>query len=443
MTDLSRLTVVEAAAGIARGDISSEALVSACLERIEAREPEVKAWASLDRDYALRQARAADAAVRSGRGTGVLAGVPIGVKDIIDTRDLPTENGSPVFAGRRPENDAVCVAALRAAGAIVLGKTVTTELATLTPNVTRNPVAAGRTPGGSSSGSAAAVADFMVPAALGTQTGGSVIRPASFCGIYGFKPTFGAIPRGGVLTQAHSLDTVGVHARSVEDLALLGDVLFGRDAADPATRDTVRPNLLASATMAWKVDPMFAFVKTAAWADAAPVLREAFEELVGELGLSAQEEGLDLTIERGLANARIVQNVELAAHYGPLLDRNPELISSRLAGQIAEGREIKGTEYVRALEEREGIYASIAQILINYGNILTPAAPGPAPEGLASTGNPVFNAFWTYIGVPCVTLPLLEADGLPIGVQIVGARGDDGRLLRSARLLERRLAQAD
>jgi Asp-tRNA(Asn)/Glu-tRNA(Gln) amidotransferase A subunit family amidase len=441
--DLAALTAAEAAARIAGGNISSEELVRACIARIDALESELHAWAFLDRERALEQAKAADAARRAGKGVGPLHGVPVGVKDIIDTADMPTENGCAVFKGRRPSSDATCVTALRRAGAVVIGKTVTTELATLTPSVTRNPRNLEHTPGGSSSGSAAAVAAGMVPAALGTQTGGSVIRPAAFCGVYGFKPTFGLIPRPGVLTQAHSLDTVGVMGRSVEDLALLADAVQGHDDRDPASLSTSRPRLLATATEDWPLAPLFAFVRTHAWKDADAVAHEAFGELAEELGGGIEEIGLDHTTERGLAAARTVQRVELAFHFGPLLDRAPGMISEMLTGRIEEGRRTRAVDYVAALNARETHYAAIAEVLREHGTILTPAALGPAPKGLTTTGDPVFCGFWTYLGVPAVSLPLLGAGGLPMGVQLIGARGDDGRLLRTARWLVRHLAKAD
>jgi Asp-tRNA(Asn)/Glu-tRNA(Gln) amidotransferase A subunit family amidase len=422
--------------------LTSEAVITACLERSAEGDAEVKAWTFIDRERALAQARAADEQRKSGKGVGPLHGIPVGIKDIIDTVDMPTEHGSPVFKGRQPRADAAAVAALRAAGAVILGKTVTTELATLTPAATRNPVNPEHTPGGSSSGSAAAVAAGMVPLALGTQTGGSVIRPAAFCGVYGFKPSFGLVPRPGVLSQAPSLDTVGVFGRSLEDIALLADAIQGYDERDPASIAASRPNLLARATEDFPLPPMFTFVKTHAWGEADAVTREAFGELVEHLGDKVEEIGIDFTTERGIAAAKIVQNVELAHHYGPLLDKAPELISQRLAGQIEEGRRLRGVDYFAALEARRELYATIEDLLTQHGQILTPAALGPAPKGLESTGNPVFCAFWTYLGVPAVTLPLLEADGLPMGVQLVGARRDDGRLLRSARWLVRHLAEA-
>ncbi len=441
MTALNDLTTIEAAALIGKGEITSQDLMGQCLERIAARDDAVKAFVHLDPAHAMAQARAADDHQRSGATTGPLHGVPIGIKDIIETADMPTRMGSATFHDFQAEEDAACVTALKAAGAIIIGKTVTTELATLTPSVTHNPRNLAHTPGGSSAGSAAAVGDHMIPAALGTQTGGSVIRPAAFCGVYGFKPTFGLIPRGGVLDQSSSLDTVGLFARSLEDLALIADVVGRPDSRDPASLKISRGSLLEAATAPWNLKPMFAFVKTAMWGEADAATREAFGELVETLGGQVEEVSIDATTERGLHAHRIVQNAELAVQYGPLLDRMPELISPRLAGQIEEGRAIKAGDYLRAKEFRAIAYRTCQELFTNYGSILTPAAAGTAPKGLDSTGSPMFNAFWTFIGTPCVTLPLLEADGLPMGVQLVGARQQDGRLLRNARLLERQLAE--
>jgi len=441
--DPTTLSAAEAAAALARGELSSEALVQACLARAAAMEPQLNAWACLDGERALAQAREADIVRREGKGVGPMHGVPVGVKDIIDTADLPTENGCAAFKGRRPLRDAACVTALRRAGGVVLGKTVTTELATATPSPTRNPHNPEHTPGGSSSGSAAAVAAGMVPVAVGTQTAGSVIRPAAFCGICGFKPTYGLIPRTGVLTQSTTLDTVGVLGRSVEDVALLADALSGYDAHDPASLSTSRPRLLATATEDFPLAPKLAFVKTSAWALAEPVTQEAFGELAEALGDQVQEIDLDHTTEAGLAAHRAVQDVEMAANYGALLDRAPDLISKGLAERIERGRRVRGVDYAAALTLRPRAYAAVEQVLVEYGYILTPAAPGPAPKDLGTTGNPIFCAFWTYLGVPAVTLPLLESEsGMPIGVQLIGRRGDDGRLLRAARWLANALAGA-
>jgi Asp-tRNA(Asn)/Glu-tRNA(Gln) amidotransferase A subunit family amidase len=433
---------VEAAARIAKGDLTSEALVTAYLDRITEMEPSIKAWAFVDRELALERAREADETVRASRGVGPLHGVPVGLKDIIDTADMSTEHGSAAFKGRRPSADATSVAALRRAGAVLLGKTVTTELANLTPSHTRNPANLEHTPGGSSSGSAAAVAAGMVPLAAGTQTGGSVIRPASFCGTYGFKPTFGLIPRTGVLTQSPNLDTVGVFGRSVDDLAILADAMQAYDANDFASLRSSRAGLLTTVNDGWRLPPLVAFVKTHVWGDADPAMREAFGELVEALGAQVQEISIDATTERGVAAAGIIQGVELSHHYGPILDRTPELVSKGLAERIEAGRRVNAVDYVAALETRQDYYRTVQELFTDYGTILTPAALGPAPKDHNTTGNPVFCAFWTYLGVPAVTLPLLEADGMPLGVQLVGPRGDDGRLLRSARLFEKMVQEA-
>jgi Asp-tRNA(Asn)/Glu-tRNA(Gln) amidotransferase A subunit family amidase len=434
LADPAALSATDAAEAIRERRLTSEALVRSCLDRIAEREAQVQAWAHLDPDFSLAQAKERDAELQSGRGFGPLHGVPIGVKDIFDTADFPTENGSPIFAGRRPTKDAACVARLREAGAVILGKTVTTELALLTPARTCNPHRGAHTPGGSSAGSAAAVAAGMVPAAVGSQTAGSVIRPASFCGVYGFKPTLGLIPRSGVLMQSHTLDTVGVLGRSVEDVALLTDCMAAFDPEDSVSYARSRPSLLETARQAPPAPPLFAFVKTPAWGDADPVLHEAFAELVETLGDRVVEVQIP-SLAEVVAAQRLIQLAENAHYYGPLLRASPGLLSQGLRDRLEAGLKVDVQDYIRAITACEAAYRAVAGVLDDYGAILAPAAPGPAPRGHGSTGNPVFNGLWTYLGMPAITLPLLEADGLPIGVQLVGARRDDGRLLRSARWL--------
>jgi len=416
------------------GEMSAEDYVKACLDRIAAREEEVQAWVHIDPEHALAQARAADDLRREGKGLGPLHGLPVGIKDIIDTADMPTQNGSPVFAGYQPRDDAFCVSALRAAGAIIMGKTVTTELATLTPNKTRNPHNTAHTPGGSSSGSAAAVADRMIPLALGTQTGGSVIRPASFCGIYGLKPTLGLISRRGVTLQAHTLDTVGVYGRSLEDLALIADALSAHDPDDPVSYPRGRTSLSQILAGTVPAPPLFAFCRTPAWEQADAATREAFETFAARLGDRVQEVALPLE-DAFSRHQPAVQAAENAAYYGPLLARAPQAISPGLTARIEAGAKVPAKDYITAVNARETHYAAVEQVLQRHAAILTPASPGPAPKGLGSTGSPIFNGVWTYLGVPCVTLPLLEADGMPFGVQLVGMRRDEGRLLRTARWL--------
>ncbi len=438
--ELIKLTVSEAATAIREGATTSELLVGAFLARIEARNEAVDAWAHIEKDHALEQARRADQVRGFGNGTGPLHGVPIAIKDIIDTRDYPTENGCPLYEGNRSRRDAACVTALKSAGAIVLGKTVTTELALMTPSVTHNPIDLERSPGGSSAGSAAAVADLMVPAALGSQTAGSVLRPASYCGVYGFKPTFGLISRNGVLMQSHTLDTLGLLARSIEDLALLADCLSAQDPNDLVSYPRSQPHIAKMALNEPPLAPTFAFVKTPAWSEYAdPGMREAFAELKDVLGPACDEikiPGLDNVIEW----QRLVQLAENATYYGPLQDKGRDQLSEGLNARLEEGARVPVCDYISAIASREKAYEALFEVFETYSAILTPAAPGPAPllsEGI--TGSPIFNGLWTYLGMPAISVPLLEINGLPIGVQLVGLRRDDGRLLRTARWLATRL----
>ncbi len=438
MMQLNRLSATEAAAAIREGRISSEQLVAACLARIAEREPVVQAWAHLDPEFALRQARAADAAKRMVQTLPPLFGVPVGVKDIIDTGELPTENGSAIFKGRRPSGDASVVLQLKKAGAIILGKTVTTELAFFGPGKTRNPHNPEHTPGGSSSGSAAAVADFHVPLALGTQTAGSIIRPASYCGVLGFKPTFGAVSRYGVITQSPPLDTIGGYARSVEDIALLIDAMSGYDARDADMTPEPKSLLLESVPGEPSGAPKLAFVKSPAWPQGEDVMKAAFAALIQRLGsLVVEEVDLPPAFADTSGLQRAVQFRDIAKNYGPLLDAHPGEISAKLTEVIAEGRTVSDAEHASARARREPLYESLQSLLTRYDAILTPAATGPAPKGLASTGSPVFNFLWTYLGMPAISVPLLEAGGLPLGVQLVGARGKDGKLLATAGQLMR------
>ena len=431
-----RLGAVAAARQIRDGKISSDELTRACLARIEAREPEVEAWAFLDPEHALRQARAADEWRKRGRPLGPLHGLPVGVKDIIDTADMPTENGTVLHAGRRPRQDATLVSLLRAAGAVILGKTVTTELAVYAPNKTRNPHNLKHTPGGSSSGSAAAVADGMVPLAIGTQTNGSVIRPASFCGVYGFKPSHGLIPRTGVLVQSPPLDTVGVMAANLEDLALLAEPLMAFDAKDPASRPRARPNLLDALGEAPPVPPKLAFVRSPVWDQAEKDAKAGFAELVEALADQVEDVELPSAFQDAIELHRSVMEADLAKSFAREYERGRDRLSARLREMIERGQESRAVDYNRAVQRISALNAALAEVFGTYDAILTPAAPGEAPQGLGSTGSPIFCTIWTFCGTPAVTLPLLTgASGLPIGVQLVGEKGDDARLLRTARWL--------
>ena len=336
MTELAKLTAVEAAGRIAADTLTSEDLVRACLDRIKEREPMVQAWAYLDPDHAIAQAKLRDAERKSGRPIGPLHGVPVGLKDIIETGDMPTEHGSPIFKGNRPAKDAACVTALRDAGAVIVGKTVTTELANTHPGKTRNPHNPAHTPGGSSSGSAAGVADFHVPLALGTQTGGSVIRPASFNGIYALKPTLGLISRRGVLLQSHTLDTIGTYGRSLEDVALLTDALTAHDPLDPVSYPRSRGSLLEAMRAVPPVTPRLAFFRTPAWNEAEDVTKSALQGLAKRLRTQCSEIDLPAPFDQIVALHAMVMGAEDLAYYGGYLERT---LSGRLRADLLGDRE--------------------------------------------------------------------------------------------------------
>jgi Asp-tRNA(Asn)/Glu-tRNA(Gln) amidotransferase A subunit family amidase len=432
---LGALGLAEAASHIREGRISSVELVRDCLARIEEVDGNIGAWAFLDGGHAMQQAEAADLHRMKGNALGPLHGVPIGIKDIFDTNDMPTELGSPVWAGRTPRQDAATVHRLRADGAIILGKTVTTEYAYFHPGKTKNPHDPSRTPGGSSSGSAAAVAAFMVPGAIGSQTNGSVIRPASFCGVVGFKPTHGLIPRSGALLLSRTLDHVGVFARSIEDAALLAESLIGYDDEDPDTRPVVRLPLAVTALSAPPLPPRYAFVKSPVWDQADAATREAFSELVATLDGQISEVELPSAFDRAVDLHRVVMEVEMAHNLRRDYERHSGQMSGKLRELIERGRQHKAVDYAASVAGSAALNDALDEMFNEYDAILTPAAPGEAPS-VETTGNPVFNTIWTYLGTPAVTVPLLRSEnGLPVGVQLVGKRGLDARLLRSAQTL--------
>jgi Asp-tRNA(Asn)/Glu-tRNA(Gln) amidotransferase A subunit family amidase len=431
----SDITAAEASARMTAGELTSLAYVDACLARVAEREADVQAWVHLDPEAVRAAARAADERRREGRAAGPLNGIPVGIKDVIATADMPTQNGCAAFKGHQPERDAGCVAQLRGAGAIILGKTVTTELATHVPNKTRNPHNTAHTPGGSSSGSAAAVACGMVPLALGTQTGGSVIRPASFCGIHGIKPTLGLISRTGVTMQSHTLDTVGVYGRSLDDLALGVDAMGAFDPADDVSYARPRPSLTRTLAEGPAPTPTLAFFRSPAWAKVEPAAAAAIERFAKALGDRVVE--VEMPAFDGIvAHHSNIMEAEKASHYGPLLAASPDGISPSLAERIRYGATVPAHTYIDSLRASARAYVALEETLSRYAAILTLSSCGPAPEGLGSTGNAIFNGLWTLLGVPCVSLPLMTVGGMPCGVQLVGLRRDEGRLLRVARWVE-------
>ena len=441
-SQLNWLSAADAARAIRDGAITAEQLVQACLARVREAEPQVQAWQYLDEEHALAQARARDLDRSEGRPTGPLHGIPVGIKDIIDTCDMPTEDGTVLHAGRTPARDAAVVGMLRAAGAVIMGKTVTTVCATYSPGKTRNPQNPGHTPGGSSSGSAAAVAAGMVPFALGSQTNGSVIRPASFCGVYGFKPTHGLFPRSGVMKLSRTLDHVGVFARSVEDIALIAETLVGWDVDDPDTQPRAAVPFREITAQEPPLPPLLGFVKPPVWDRAAPETREAFAELAAELSERIVEIELPPSTAGMLDWHRTIMEAEMAANLDREFEQGRERLSDSLREQLARGREIRALDYQRAVARIALLNGAFDEMFERCDAFLTASAAGTAPAGLQSTGDPSFCTLWTFCGMPAVNLPLMQGEnGLPLGVQLVGQRGADARLLRTARWLVNRLAK--
>lgn len=439
---LNGMGLVESAEAIRDGQAKSVDLVTDSLSRIRELEDSIGAWAYLNEKGAMAAAETCDHMRRTGAPLGALHGVPVAVKDIIDTAHMPTEYGSVLYAGRVPVEDAVVVARLRQAGAIIMGKTVTAELASGGPGKTRNPHNPDHTPGGSSSGSAAAVAAFMVPGALGTQTSGSLIRPASYCGIYGFKPTYGLIPRTGVLMQSFSHDQVGTFARSIDDIAILTDILIGPHAGDEATSPIAGPgNLSRTAASDPPMDIRLAFVTSHLRDHAEPATQAAFDELQEALGSSADDVDLPEDFDHAIPWHHTVVEAECAEAYAREYAAGNGKIHECLRSQIERGREIRATAFLSALRKRKHLNALLSPLFDQYDAIVTFATTGEAPRGLESTGDPVFCATWSFCGTPSVSLPLMQGEsGLPLGVQLVGRRGDDARLLRTANWLVETLA---
>jgi aspartyl-tRNA(Asn)/glutamyl-tRNA(Gln) amidotransferase subunit A len=433
------LSVVEAAAAVRAGRLSAVELVESCLERIEALEPAVQAWVTVDRSGALDAARRLDAEALAGRARGPLHGVPVGLKDIIDAAGLKTTAGARGFADTVPAEDAACVARLRAAGAVVLGKLQTTEFAFSDPAVTRNPWRPGRTPGGSSAGSAAAVAARMVPAALGTQTVGSVLRPAAFCGVVGFKPTYGRISRRGVVPLAWSLDHVGVLTRSVADAAVVAAAMWGHDPRDPGSSRAPTPDVGPVLAGPPAGPPRLGLVGEPFRERATPEMRAHLEHLAETLaarGAHVEPVALPALMPALGPAVAAVSRAEVGALHQDRLRRHADQYRPRIRAGIELGACIPADVYLRAQRIRREVRRALLPLFLRHDALVLPAAPGPAPDA-RTTGDPAFNGPWTGLGVPTLALPTgLAADGLPLGTQLVGAPFDEVRLLRAARWVE-------
>jgi aspartyl-tRNA(Asn)/glutamyl-tRNA(Gln) amidotransferase subunit A len=431
--NLYRLTATDAAERIRQRRLSSVAFIEALLERIDQLDPKLHAWVTVDREGALDTARQADEDLRTRGPRGPLHGVPIGVKDIFNVTGLPTAAGSRIYRDFVPQEDATSIARLKAQGAIVLGKTVTTEFAFIDPPPTRNPWNAERTPGGSSSGSAVAVATGMCPLALGSQTAGSTLRPAAYNAVIGFKPTYGRISRVGVFPLAWTLDTVGLFARSVEDVALLLQTMAGHDPRDPFSAREPVPDCLTQMAQARARAPRIGFIHgffderadAAVWAHTLEVV-----ERLRAAGADVREVTVPESFGSAIDVHFTVMATEAAAIHRKTHAQRPQDYSPKMRAFVEQGLAIPGVDYLQAQQWRRRFRSEVERLLDGRDALLTPATPAAAPRDLSTTGDPSFQTPWTFAGLPAVSLPSgLDAQGLPLGVQLVGRSFAEGTLL--------------
>ena len=438
MIDIFSLKAEELALKIKDSQLTSVEICEKYIERINKFEKDVKAWAHFDKKLLIEKAVEADEYRRSGKPLGPLHGVPVAVKDIVGTLDMPTECGTVIRKGKSYSQNAEIVDLLLAAGAIVMGKTATAELAYLGPPKTTNPHDHSRTPGGSSSGSAAAVASFMAPLSIGSQTGGSIIRPASYCGVVGYKPTYGLISRNGVLKTSEKLDHIGVFGRSVEDVALLSKVLIKKDNFDSATVHYSAENMLAETKKGPLFEPKFIFYKTDYWKNIEKKSREAFEYFIKSFKKNIEVFDNPSYFKDIHKYHQIMYETDLANNFGLYYKKYKKKLSKPMQDAIVKGNKHSAKEYAEALDFMKRSYESYEEVFEDYHGVLSPASPGVAPKSLKSTGSAEFNKVWSYLGTPCISLPLLQGEAnMPLGVQLTGAKYDDHRFLGIANWLEK------
>ena len=433
MSELCLLSALELSNLLFKGDIKAEDLAKSYLKRIEKFDKDVKAWAFFDPNFILKQAAECDNLKIIGRPLGPLHGLPIAIKDIFGTDEMPTECGTVLRKKKYSKGDSTVVSLLKSSGAYVMGKTVTTEFAYFDPGKTTNPHDYGRTPGGSSSGSAAAVASFMTPVALGSQTNGSIIRPASYCGVIGYKPSYGLISRNGVLRQSFLLDHVGIFSRTVDDLAFISQEIIKRDTEDRSTVPFASGNFLNIAKEDPPFDPRFIFFKTDMWKNLDKETIKIFEKFVKEQGSNVEIHDTPSYFKDIMKYHKIIHETDMAYAFSDYYKNFKNKLGKELVKAIERGQNYKSRDYIEAVENRDYFYKIFSEVFNDYHAILTPAASGVAPKGLKSTGSPEFSTIWTFLGMPSISLPLLSgSNNLPLGVQVVGEKFDDARLMRTA-----------
>ena len=438
MSEIISLSLEQLASKIKDAQLSSVDVCKAFIERIEKFDKEIKAWAHFDKKVLLEKAEEADEHRRSGKPLGSLHGVPVAVKDIIGTIDMPTECGTVIRKGKSYSQNAEIIDMLHSAGALVMGKTSTSELAFLGPSDTTNPHDNSRTPGGSSSGSAAAVASFMAPVSIGSQTGGSIIRPASYCGVVGYKPTYGLISRNGVLRTSYNLDHMGVFGRSVEDVAMLAKVLIKKDKYDPATIHYSADNFVEETKKGPLFEPKFIFYKTEHWKLIDKKSQGAFEYFIKSFPKNIEVFDTPSYFKDIHKYHQIIHETDLANNFSVYYKKYKKKLSKYMQDAIANGNKHSAKEYAEAIDFMKRSYESYQEVFEDYHGVLSPSSPGVAPKGLKSTGTAEFNKVWSYMGTPCISLPLLEGENnLPLGVQMIGDKYDDHRFLGVANWLEK------
>jgi len=444
MPDIFSLSANELTSKLREGEISSVEVCSHYIERIGKFEKDVKAWSHFNKKLLLEKAAEADEHRISGKPLGVLHGFPVAVKDIIGTLDMPTECGTTIRKKMNTSQDSEVVNLLKVAGAIIMGKTETTELAYFHPGKTTNPHDYKRTPGGSSSGSAAAVAAYMAPLSIGSQTNGSTIRPASYCGVVGYKPSYGLISRYGILKQSDKLDQVGLFGKSVEDVALLARVLIKKDLFDPSTIHYSAEDMMDVCRKGPLFDPKFIFYKTKNWKNIDKESQKSFEIFIKTFKKNIEVFDTPSYFDDIPKYHKIIHETDMANNFQLYYKKYKKKLSKEMVSAIERGLKNSATEYAEAIDFMKRSYDSYKEVFEDYHGVLTPASSGVAPKGLGNTGSPEFSTVWTYLGLPSISLPLLTGkNDLPLGIQLIGDKHDDLRFLGVANWVEKNCKQND